>query len=165
MSQVKFTRVRNKISTAIGQGRGITASEATKRASVALETLRIPCIETIENALVEIERRFGSGAPGRANEPLLDLYILASRIIDLAGFMPDTGIDQAANALCELIDRSMVAKRTPWEAVDVNIRSLQLLRMHGANFSADRRAAIIQGLRDVIANRFATAPAPSGPRQ
>ena len=162
MSQVKFTRVRNKIATAIGKGRGITASEATKRATVALETIRIPCIDTIEDALIEIERRFGSAAPNRANEPLLDLYVLASKIIDLSGFMPDTGIDQAANALCELVDQSMVAKRTPWEAVDVNIRSLQLLRMQGANFSADRRAAIIQGLRDVIANRFATPAAPAG---
>ena len=162
MSQVQVTQVRNRISSAIGQDRGITAGEAIKRGDEAMAALRVPCVQTIEDALSEIERRFGASALERSREPLPDLYLLASRIIDLAGFMPDTGIDQAANVLCEIVDMSILAKRTPWEAVDVTIGALQLLRTQGNRFSADQRAAIIMGLRDVIANRFAAAPAPLG---
>ena len=162
MTRVQITQVQNKISTTIGQGRGISASEAIKRGHDAMEAMRVPCMETIEDALIEIERRFGALAADRSREPLPDLYVLSSRIIDLAGFMPETRIDQAANVFCELVDQSIVANRTPWEAVDVCINALQLLKRQGANFSADQRAAIIMGLREVIANRFAPAPSASG---
>ena len=158
MSPVTITPVQNRISMAVGQGRGITAGEAIQRANDAIEALRIPCLNTIEEALNEIDLRFGASAPNRTREPLQDLYVLASQIIDLASFLPDTSLDQAANALCELVDQSLTARRTPWEAVDVTIGALKLLKSQGATYSPDRRAAIIKGLRDVIASRFPASP-------
>lgn len=124
---------------------------------------RVPCVDTIEGALAEIERRFGSTAPDRASEPLEDLYNLASCIIDLAGFMSKTNIDKAANALCDLVDLSVATGRTSWDAIDVNIRALQLLKTHGATLTAEKRASIISGLHSVIASRYpANETGPAG---
>ncbi len=96
--------------------------------------------------------------PDRAEEPLADLYLLSSRIIDLSGFLPGTGVDEAAIALCEIVDLSISAERTRWDAIDVCVRSLQLLRTHGKAFGPDRCATIIQGLRDVVAARTPVTP-------
>jgi hypothetical protein len=154
MSPVKKFRVQTRLSRlAINRG-GITAHQAIKQADVALEALHETCVETIDVCLAEIERRFGPDAADRAKEPLRDLYDLSSQIIDVAIGLPNCGIDQAAHALCDLVDLSIASRRTGWVAIDVHIRALQLLRTHGASFSEKRRNAIIDGLREVVLKRF-----------
>jgi hypothetical protein len=157
VSPVRKFAVQSRLSKlALGQG-GITVVEALKRATLALEEIRPPCLAMMDDCLQDIDKRFGSAAAGRGEEPLADLYALSSSLIDVAGALPNSGIDQAANALCELVDLSMGAGRTSWVAVDVHIRALHLLRAHGASLSAERRQAVIGGLRDVVAKRFGSS--------
>ncbi len=154
MSHVRKFRVHSRIARlAIGHG-GITVAEALKRASVALEEMRPPCIQMIDDCLAEIDRRFGPLASDRADEPLEDLYTLSSCVIDVAGALPNSGLDQAANALCELVDLTLGSGQVGWVAFDVHIRALHLLRAHGASLSEQRRRAVITGLRDVVIKRF-----------
>lgn len=154
MSQVKKFKVQTRLSKlALGQG-GPTVAEALNRATSALEEMRPPCIALIDGYLREIDQRFGPAAIGRSEEPLEDLYSISSRILDVSGALPDSGVDLAANALCELVDLSLTAGRTAWVAVDVHVGALHLLRSHGASLPAERRRAVISGLRDVVIKRF-----------
>ncbi len=154
MSQVRKFKVHSRLSRlALGHG-GITVSQALKRATAALDEIRPPCVAMIDECLADIDRRFGPLAAGRAAEPLEDLYSLASCVIDVAGALPHSGLDQAANALCELVDLSVGSERVSWVAVDVHIRALHLLRAHGPSLSEERRRAVISGLRDVVIKRF-----------
>jgi len=154
VSQVRKFKVHSRLSRlALGRG-GVTVVEALQQASAALEEIRPPCIAMVDECLAEIDQRFGPMAPNRANEPLADLYSLSSCIIDVSGALPNSGMDQAANALCELVDLTISSERVGWVAFDVHIRALHLLRSHGASLSEERRRAVISGLREVVVKRF-----------
>lgn len=159
MNQVMKFKVRSRISKLAFKG-GITAREAVSRADAAIEALRGPCLAAIDSTLAEIDARFGHSAADRNAEPLSDLYGLASQIIDAGIGLPNSGIDQAARALCELVDLSLVAESRSWVAIDVHIRALQLLRTHGTTLSPQRREAVIHGLGEVVVKQFGPAAAP-----
>jgi hypothetical protein len=155
MTPVRKFRVHSRLSRlAVGRG-GISMAEALKRATAALEEMRPQCIILIDECLLEMDARFGATAPGRGDEPLDHLYSLSSCIIDMAGALPGSGIEQAARALCDLIDLSLAAGRTGWVAVDVHLRALHLLRAHGALLPPERRQAVITGLQNVVVKRYA----------
>lgn len=103
----------------------------------------------LDDALAEIERRFGKDAAARQEEPYEELYLLGSRIIDVSAFVSDVGIDKAAVSLCTLVDSCEGAGHWRWDAVDVHINALRLLRAAGAELPADQRDAMLQGLYQV----------------
>jgi len=153
MSGVRKFKVKSRLSTlALGSG-GITAREALKRADAAIESVRGDCLVMIDERIAEIERRFASTVPGRASDRFEDLYDLSSGIIDVALGLPESGIDHAARALCDLVDLSLERGVRDWEAVDVHIVTLRLLRGSGQAFSQAQRDAVLGGLKKVMLKR------------
>jgi hypothetical protein len=61
----------------------------------------------------------------------------------------DAGVDKAALSLCTLVDGCAEAKAWRWDAVDVHLNALRLLRAHGAALPAEQREAMLQGLYQV----------------
>ena len=159
MSAVKKFRVKSKLSQAIGGKDGITVALALKRADEGLETIRAPGVEDIDVNLAAIDARFGPGAAGRDAESLEDLYLLASRIIDVAICLQGSGIDLAARALCDLVDLSETLGVRDWEAVEVHIDALKLLRTAGLAMTPAQLNHVLDGLARVTRKRVGDSKA------
>jgi len=153
VSKARKFRVRSRLATLAFQSGGISANQALKQAEAAIEPLRAPGLAAIDAALSEIEARYGHSAAGRANENFEDLYRLSATIIDMALFVPNSGLDDAARSFCCLVDLSHELDLWAWDAIDVHIEALRLLRTAGAAMSAAQRRSILDGLIQVTRKR------------
>ena len=153
MSTVRKFRAPNRLSMLVRANGGVTVKDALAAADAALEPLRAESLAVLDAALAEIEARFGrSAATNRASGAFQDLYALALRIIDVSGFLPDSCVDQAAVSFCALVDNCAEAGTWRWDAVDVHINALRLLRT--ADLDPDQRRAVIEGLNKVSQRRI-----------
>jgi hypothetical protein len=141
MSVVRKFRAPNRLSMLIKASGGKMAKDALAAADAALEPLRAPSLAVLDAALAEIEGRFGKPAAA-----------LALRIIDVSGFLPGSCVDQAAISFCALVDNCAEAGAWRWDAIDVHINALRLLRASG--LTPDQRRAVIDGLNTVSQRRL-----------
>lgn len=146
---VRKFRPPNRLASMIKDRGGLLAKDAIAAAEAGVETLRESSMAALDEALSEIEEGFGKDAPDRASQSFDDLYLLASRIIDVSVFVADAGIDKAAMSLCGLADSCADAGGWRWDAVDVHINALKLLRAVGAELPVEQRDAMLQGLYQV----------------
>ena len=165
MSNVRKFKVKSRLSKLINEAGGITVNTALKQAKAAIETLRVPSLADIDASLAEMDKLFGPTARNRAGESLEDLYFLSTRIIDCAIFLEGSDIDLAARALCELVDRSQMNDVCDWEAIDVHISSIKLLRAAGLAMTDEQRAHVLEGLARVTRKRIGDPNAPGTPDQ
>ncbi|MBO9708210.1 MAG: chemotaxis protein CheE [Caulobacter sp.] len=153
---VRKFRPPNRLSMLVKASGGKRVKEALEAADAALEPLRAPSLAILDAALADIEARFGPAAgAGREGEGFQDLYALSLRIIDVAGFLPESSVDQAAVSLCALVDHCAEAGAWRWDAVDVHVHALRLLR--GGALEPDQRKAMIEGLNKVSQRRLEEA--------
>jgi hypothetical protein len=129
------------------------AKDALAAADAALEPLRAESLAVLDAALAEIERRFGkTAAATRANRRLSGPLHPGLRIIDVSGFLPGSCVDQAAISFCALVDNCAEAGAWRWDAIDVHINALRLLRT--SDLSPEQRRAVIDGLNKVSQRRI-----------
>ncbi|MDR6533165.1 hypothetical protein J2800_003926 [Caulobacter rhizosphaerae] len=153
MSVMRKFRAPNRLSMLVRANGGVTAKDALAAADAALEPLRAESLAVLDAALAEIDARFGRPAAAtRAAGAFQDLYVLALRIIDVSGFLPGSCVDQAAVSFCALVDNCAEAGAWRWDAVDVHVNALRLLRT--ADLSPDQRRAVIDGLNKVSQRRI-----------
>ncbi|MFM8820054.1 MAG: hypothetical protein ACKOD3_05855 [Phenylobacterium sp.] len=153
MSKVQFIRVTNKLAKLARSGGGITVSTAVKRANAALDGVKDASIAIIDEHLAEIERAYGAGNPNRADLSLDELYDRAAKIIDAGAGLPGSGLVECARAVCELVTRSRAHHTCDWDAVEVHVSTLKVLRAQGRNLSASQRKLLLKGLSDVTDKR------------
>jgi hypothetical protein len=146
---VRKFRPPNRLAGMIKERGGILAKDAIVAAEAGVETLREASLAALDQTIAEIERRFGKTVEGRESESFEALYLLSSRIIDVGQFVSDSGVDKAAVSLCTLADSLAEAGAWRWDAVDVHLNALRLLRAMGAELPADQRAAMLEGLYQV----------------
>ncbi|WP_297512185.1 chemotaxis protein CheE [uncultured Caulobacter sp.] len=146
---VRKFRPNNRLSTLIKQKGGVLAQDAIAAAERGVESLRESSLAALDQTLAEIDRRFGKDALGRQAETFDALYLLGSRIIDVGAFVSDSGVDKAAVSLCTLADDCAETGAWRWDAVDVHLNALRLLRSVGASLPADQREAMLEGLYQV----------------
>ena len=146
---VRKFRPPNRLANMIRDRGGLLAKDAIVAAEAGVESLREASMAALDEGLTEIERRFGKAAPDRDGESFEALYLLASRVIDVSAFVMDAGVDKAAMSLCGLADSCAEAKAWRWDAVDVHLNALKLLRAVGAELPAEQRDAMLQGLYQV----------------
>lgn len=157
MTHAQKIHVESRLSKLAFDGGGITASAAMTRANIVLQDARLPCLVALDEGLKDIERRFGNKAANRSDEPLQDLYDLSMKLIDASIGAPGTDIDQAARALCELVQLSISQGRVNWIAIDVHLQALQLLRSRGTSLAKANTQSILDGLSDITAKQQAPA--------
>lgn len=146
---VRKFRPPNRLASMIKDKGGILAKDAVAAAEAGVESLRESSMAALDEALGEIDARFGKAAPERATESFEALYLLASRVIDVSMFVADAGIDKAAMSLCGLADSCGAAGAWRWDAVDVHLNALKLLRTHGSDLPVEQRDAMLEGLYQV----------------
>lgn len=148
MTVVRKFRPPNRLATMIKQSGGIMAKDAIAAAEAGVESLRESSIAALDEALAEIDRRFSPGKP-REEESFETLYTLTLRIIDVSSFVADAGVDQAALSLAALTDSCAEAGVWRWDAVDVHLNALKLLRSVGASLPEADRQDMLEGLQKV----------------
>jgi hypothetical protein len=148
MSVVRKFRPPNRLAKMITGRGGLMAKDAIKAAEVGVESLRETCMAELDAALAEIEQRFAPGT-GREAEAFETLYALTLRIIDVGTFVADAGVDQAAISLAALTDSCAEGGAWRWDAIDVHLNALRLLRSVGASLPAADRQAMLEGLYKV----------------
>jgi hypothetical protein len=150
---VRKFRPPNRLAAMIKERGGVLAKDAIAAAEAGVESLRESSLANLDATIAEMERRYGKGAPDRQGESFEGLYVLSSRIIDVGVFVADVGIDKAAVSLCGLVDGCVEAGAWRWDAVDVHLNALRLLRSVGAVLPAEQREAMLQGLYQVSHQR------------
>ena len=149
MSVVRKFRPPNRLARLVKDRGGLMAKDAIAAAEVGVESLRETCMAELDEVLTEIERRFARGVATRDAETFETLYALTLRIIDVGTFVADAGVDQAAISLAALTDSCAEAGVWRWEAVDVHLHALRLLRSVGASLPAADRQSMLEGLYKV----------------
>lgn len=153
MSEAKKFKVETRLSSHAFRPGGMTVADALRRADAALEVMRGPCVETIDESLAEIEARYGASAAGREAQPFGDLYKLGSKIIDASIFFTGADLDKAARALCQLTALCEAQKAWDWVAIDLHLDALRMLRTFGQSIGARERQDVIKGLHQVTRKR------------
>jgi hypothetical protein len=148
MSVVRKFRPPNRLARLVQDRGGLMAKDAIAAAEVGVESLRESCMAELDEVLAEIERRFAPG-PTREAETFDTLYALTLRIIDVGTFVADAGVDQAAISLAALTDSCAEAGVWRWEAIDVHLHALRLLRSIGASLPPADRQGMLEGLYKV----------------
>ncbi|PVM85903.1 chemotaxis protein CheE [Caulobacter endophyticus] len=147
---VRKFRPPNRLASMIKDRGGILAKDAVAAAEANIETLRESSLAALDAALEAIEARFGPVAPDRGGEDFETLYTMTLKIVDVSGFAADAGVDEAAVSLCALVDACAEAKAWRWDAVDVHLSALRLLRNVGASLPAEHRRGMLEGLHKVV---------------
>jgi hypothetical protein len=147
MSDVRKLQIKSKISQVVLDGTGIRAGDAIAEAEDNVAFLTDSHLIYIDEYLEQITSGFGR--EGRKDTCSLEpLYLLCTRILDVAGALPESGLTEATRSLCDLID--LTSNRNPdWPSVDVHLDAMRLLRTHGTSFNAAQRASVLVGLSDV----------------
>ena len=153
MTKARLFRVRSRLSKLAFSPGGITVGEALKRGDAVLETFHDANLDLTDQVLAHVEARFGSDAPDRQAEPLLDLYLLCLELIDLALATPELGLNKAAFLLCDFIDLSLDRGIVDWETIDLHLEAMRLLR-HSADQSEAQQDLLLTGLQRVTAKRL-----------
>ncbi len=149
MSTVRKFRPPNRLAQMIKGRGGLLAKDAIAAAELGIEGLREASLAALDASLAEIESRFGKGVDTRDAEAFETLYTLALRIIDVSMFVTDSGVDQAAISLAALADSCLEAGVWRWDAVDVHLHALRLLRGVGASLPEAARQSMLDGLYKV----------------
>jgi len=149
MSVVRKFRPPNRLAKLIKDRGGLMAKDAIIAAEAGVESLREVSMAVLDETLAEIERRFGPAAADRQSESFEALYALTMRMIDVSTFVSDAGVDQAAVSLAATTDSCAETGAWRWNAIDVHLHALRLLRTVGAELPAADRQSMIDGLYKV----------------
>lgn len=147
---VRKFRPPNRLASMIKDRGGLMAKDALAAAEANVEALRESSLAALDAALEAIEARFGPAAPDRASEEFETLYTMTLKVVDVSGFAADAGVDEAAVSLCALVDACAEAGAWRWDAVDVHLSALRLLRNVGASLPAAHRRGMLDGLHKVV---------------
>lgn len=148
--KAKLSAYKPRLVSLLKRPGGVTAEQATKAAQDNLGGIRRQSLIELDKVVAELTgmREALRTEPFAAQTDRL--YALAGTVAGIAGAFGLGDVQAAASSLCELIDELDMQKRSSFEAVDVHLRGLQLLRTPGQEMSADEAAAILVGLSDVV---------------
>jgi len=143
-------KYENRLAKSVVTRGGMSASEALKAATRAVEEIRDPTIAAIDANLAEIYALGEELKAGGVFEEtaLQKMYICSNRVVAMGGVFGLGELGQAAYSLCELISRFQTLERFQWSMIQVHIDGLRLLRTPG-DHPAEIREQVLAGLRQV----------------
>lgn len=143
-----MVRVRSALSHQLSRPGGRTLADAERLADAALQTHRADAFAELGRLVAELEAVSAARAPGDEART----YQLAASLVDLAGFFDTGPFYDAAYSLCDLTDRARNGDLWSWDAVAVHVQALRLLHLAGLGTACPDAAALLAGLRRVVAS-------------
>ena len=152
MTGVRKFKVPNKLAQQMFGRGGKMVKDAIADSEAAVAELREEGLAVLDALLGGIMAAYGPDV-AEPERDLEALYIKASAIIDVAGFLPDSGLAEASVSLCDLVDACQEAGVTDWPSVRVHLDALTLLRRQGEALGPTGREAVLEGLRKLSRRR------------
>ena len=146
MTGVRKFKVPNKLAQQMFGRGGKMVKDAIADSEAAVAELREEGLAVLDALLGGIMAAYGP-VGAEPEQDLEALYIKASAIIDVAGFLPDSGLAEASVSLCDLVDACQEAGVTDWPSVRVHLDALSLLRKQGESLGPTGRETVLEGLR------------------
>lgn len=158
-SKAAFYKPETRLKAMVNRSDGLRVGEAVKKAEANVQSYKATGVASMDEKiiqLVEICERMRQSVT-EADER--KVYLLSNDIFDAAGMFGEPELSEAAYSLCEMIGNR--AERVPlsWEAVNVHISSMRLLRQSASDADVATRQAVLQGLRKVTARILAETAA------
>ncbi|MEN5145093.1 chemotaxis protein CheE [Brevundimonas diminuta] len=135
----KIEKVTTRLAQQMAQPGGRTLVDVERRARERLVRHKGEVMAGIDAAIVELEGLCAARPDGAAAE----VYRLASRVLDLAGFFDTGPLFEAGYSLADVADRMAVADAWDWPSVEVHVQALRLILNGGCerNAATDRMLA------------------------
>ncbi|WP_374570138.1 hypothetical protein [Phenylobacterium sp.] len=144
MSVVRKFLPKTALTKMMKEAGDISASEALRRADVALGELEAGCLDAVDQALDALE------TSAKSAQPDLDaMYKHSADIVGLCGAFPAEGLDEAARSLCDYLDLVSEGEPHDLRVTGVHIASMRLL--HRSDAPSEVRRQIVEGLAQAAA--------------
>ncbi|RZJ24742.1 MAG: chemotaxis protein CheE [Brevundimonas sp.] len=151
MSEVRTTKIKSTLAKQLSRPGGRTIADAQRLAETGLQSHKADVMGDLGRLIGQLETLCVERAPpGQAR-----VYVLASALVDMAGFFDTGPLYTAGYSLCDLSDRMQTGGAWNWPAVEVHVKALRLILAGGCKVGAESDV-LLAGLRSVQA---AFAPA------
>ena len=148
MTEARLVKVRSALSRQLARPGGRSLADAERLAEAALQSHRGDVWAELGRLVTELEALCAARDSGAE----AGVYQMASTVVDLAGFFETGPFYDPAYSLCELTDGARGGGGWSWEAVEVHVRTLRLLHLAGLGAACPDAAALLAGLRQVVAS-------------
>lgn len=144
MSQARVTQIKSSLASKMERPGGRTVRELTRRADEAVEQYRERVMAMISEHLVSLGQLCAQADEVAA----VQIYAVASGIVDVAGYYDTGPLYEAAYSLCDTVDRMLSAASWNWPSVEVHHRALVLILADGCR-TGRASETLLDGLRAV----------------
>lgn len=145
MTEVRATKIKSSLSSQLSRPGGRTLADAQRLAETGLQSHKAGVMEDLGRLIGQLENL----CVGKAPEGQARVYVLASALVDMAGFFDTGPFYSAGYSLCDLSERMQTAGTWSWPAVEVHVKALRLIHAGGCRTGVESDV-LLQGLRSVL---------------
>lgn len=138
-------KVVSSLSRKMAEPGGLTVADIERRSRERLQKHRVDAMRSVEQAVVDLERRVVTGA----EQPDEAFYLTASQMLDVAGFFDTGPLYDAGYSLCELLDVMQTSGEWNGESVRVHVRALRMILNEGCQ-NTPQSASLLNGLKALL---------------
>jgi len=132
MSAVRKFYRTSPLAEKMAEPGGITVEEALTEAEAGLASHYDEAMATIRQRLSRLEYLAVEQRP----ETTAEVYAVAEKLLDLAGFFDTGPLHPAVSSLCDITDHMLHTGRWKWEAVTLHVTAMRLILEGGCRDDA-----------------------------
>lgn len=143
-TDARTLKIKTSLARQMAQPGGRSLADVERRANERLGRHKGEVMAEIEAAVAGLEGLCAA----RPDAPAAEVYRLASRVLDLAGFFDTGPLYEAGYSLADVADRMAAAEAWDWPPVQVHVQALRLILKAGfeRNAATDQ---LLAGLKAV----------------
>lgn len=149
MTGVKKFWPKNRLKELVAAPGGIRASDAVARAEERLETISESCLAGIDAKIEELSALSVARGLEGDGQAIDRIYQLANEIFAEGGAFGRVALSTAAHSLCDLTGPGNENDGGVWDAIEVHVQSMRVLRRSDVETSDQMCRAVLDGLRAV----------------
>jgi hypothetical protein len=150
MTSVKTFWPTNRLKKLVAAPGGMNLDDAVARAEQRLETISESCLAGIDAKIEELSVLSSTrGSDGGVGPTVDRIYQLSNEIFAEGGAFGRAALSTAAHSLCDLTGPGNESDGSVWEAIDVHVQSMRVLRRSDVETSDQMCRAVLDGLRAV----------------
>lgn len=145
MTEVRTTKVKSSLAKQLAAPGGRTLAEAQRLADEGLQSHKAVIMDDLGRLIGQLETLCVTRSAAGQDR----VYVLASALIDMAGFFDTGPLYDAGYSLCDLSDRMRAGGTWSWPAVEVHVKALRLILASGCK-PGKEADILLQGLGSVL---------------
>ncbi len=154
MSAVRKIHRTSPLAAKMAEPGGITVEEALSQAEAGLASHFDEAMVTIRQRLARLEYLAAEQRPETTDE----VYAVAEKLLDIAGFFDTGPLHPAVSSLCDITDHMLHTGRWNWEAVTLHVTAMRLILESGCRDDA-ASITLLQGLSRLTGHLRQARPA------